>query len=88
MNSKNCSISTCKTCRYFRTEGRRGGTCEQFGTFMDPAWNACPLGVAAFETVPKEVQPIEVLEHSFTLEFAGESMVQALTEPSTCPDVA
>lgn len=55
---------------------------------MDPAWNACPLGVAAFETVPKEVQPIEVLEHSFTLEFAGESMVQALTEPSTCPDVA
>ncbi len=88
MNSKNCSISTCKTCRHFRTEGRRGGICEQFGTFTDPAWEACPLGVAAFEPIAKEVQPIEALEYSFTLELADKPVVKAVSDQSTCPDVA
>ena len=69
MNSQNCSISTCKNCRFFQTEGRRGGTCEQFGTFTDPAWNACPLAVAAFDAVAEDIDPLAALEHSFTLKL-------------------
>lgn len=70
MNSQNCSISTCRNCRHFQTEGRRGGFCEQLGTFTDPAWRACPLAIAAFDPVVPE---IETLEHSFTLKFEGDT---------------
>ncbi|AFY36940.1 hypothetical protein Lepto7376_0512 [[Leptolyngbya] sp. PCC 7376] len=69
MNSQSCSISSCKNCSHFRTEGRRGGICEQFGTFTDPAWSACPLAIAAFESATEEIQPLAALEHSFTLEL-------------------
>lgn len=72
MNSQHCSISTCRNCRHFQTEGRRGGFCEQLGTFTDPAWSACPLAIAAFDPQNPEMESRETLEHSFTLEFAGE----------------
>ena len=80
MNSPNCSISTCKNCRFFQTEGRRGGTCEQFGTFTDPAWDACSLAVAAFDPVAEDVEPLAVLEHSFTLKLPKSSTVKPRPE--------
>ena len=72
MNSQNCSISTCRNCRHFQTEGRRGGLCEQLGTFTDPTWSACQLAIAAFDPLTPEIESIETLEHSFTLKFEGE----------------
>ena len=69
MNSQNCSISTCRNCHHFQVEGRRGGFCGQLGTFTDPAWKACPLAIAAFDPLQSEIESIETLEHSFTLEF-------------------
>ena len=73
MNSQNCSISTCRNCHHFQTEGRRGGFCEQLGTFTDPTWKACPLAIAAFDPLTPEIESIETLEHSFALDFTAES---------------
>ena len=41
-------ISACRHCRYYTTEGRRGGQCDQLDTLVHGDWKACPLALPAF----------------------------------------
>ena len=40
--------SACRYCRYYKPEGRRGGTCQQLGTPVKGKWAACSLAMPPF----------------------------------------
>ena len=51
MSTSNCLASTCgscRYCRYFTPEGRRGGHCEQLGVPVESKWKACMLALPPF----------------------------------------
>lgn len=48
MTTSEFKISSCKSCRHYSPEGRRGGQCAQFGTLVHAGWKACPLAMPAF----------------------------------------
>lgn len=48
MKSLNCLTSACRYCRYYKLQGRRGGTCEILGGSVQGSWTACRLAVPAF----------------------------------------
>lgn len=40
--------STCRYCRHFQPEGRRGGMCQKLSAQVQASWKACPLALPAF----------------------------------------
>jgi hypothetical protein len=42
--------STCRCCRYYQPQGRRGGMCEKLSAPVQGVWKACPFALAAFVT--------------------------------------
>ena len=50
-------ISSCRHCRHYAHEGRRGGQCEQLNVSVQGSWNACGLSQAVFlkDTIPSTV---------------------------------
>jgi len=43
--SKRKSVAqlSCRRCKYYHHQGRRGGQCEQLGVSVGADWYACPL---------------------------------------------
>lgn len=74
MKKNNSSVSTCKNCRCFRTEGRRGGICGRFETFADPEWSPCPLAEPIFDEIQEEKRELVILEKSFALKVVGDNV--------------
>lgn len=48
MKTLNRLTSACRYCRYYKLEGRRGGTCEMLGGSVQGSWKACALALPAF----------------------------------------
>lgn len=48
MKSLKCLTSACRYCRYYKLQGRRGGTCEILGGSVQGSWTACRLAIPAF----------------------------------------
>jgi hypothetical protein len=48
MKSLNCLTSSCRHCRYYVPEGRRGGHCRQLNVAVQSAWKACTLALPPF----------------------------------------
>jgi|GEM_PF-711909 hypothetical protein len=46
-------VSTCRHCRYYQLEGRRGGHCQELNAFVDGGWKACQLAISPFAPVWK-----------------------------------
>ena len=44
--------SSCRHCRYYVHEGRRGGQCEQLNVSVQSGWDACVLSQAVFLDAP------------------------------------
>lgn len=40
--------STCRNCRFYKPEGRRGGHCQQMGALVRGSWQACALAIPPF----------------------------------------
>ena len=62
MQDISTSISSCRHCRFYRPEGRRGGECGQLNVNVQGAWRACALAEPPFERVAEEqeTRPVEV----------------------------
>jgi hypothetical protein len=41
-------VSTCRHCRYYQLEGRRGGHCQELNAFVEGGWKACQLATSPF----------------------------------------
>lgn len=57
MKTINFPTSACRVCRFYRPEGRRGGTCQQLSVPVSASWKACSLALPPF--APSWEQKIE-----------------------------
>lgn len=58
MKSLNEAISACRHCRFYQSEGRRGGGCQQLGVPVQGSWKACSLAIPPFATDWKKLAEI------------------------------
>jgi hypothetical protein len=58
MKTVNNTISTCRHCRLYRAEGRRGGYCQQLGVPVQGGWKACSLAETPFAASWKQLTRI------------------------------
>ncbi|WP_058996359.1 hypothetical protein [Leptolyngbya sp. NIES-2104] len=49
MKSNDAFTSTCRHCRFYSPEGRRGGHCSQLNVSVQSTWKACSLATRIFE---------------------------------------
>ncbi|NJL22611.1 MAG: hypothetical protein HC895_20240 [Leptolyngbyaceae cyanobacterium SM1_3_5] len=79
------NISTCRHCRHYQLEGRRGGNCQQLGALVQGGWKACTLAVPAFvqsweqeEMQAWKLEAIELAESCFS---ASQSTLGSAAHP-------
>jgi hypothetical protein len=69
MKTANFATSSCRNCRYYHTEGRRGGICNQLSVSVQGEWPACSLAARPFNTAWESLEEVVRLEHSFSLPY-------------------
>lgn len=80
MKPINSSITSCRHCHYYSSEGRRGGSCGQLGVQVEANWKACPLALALFASDWNSLDDIVLLETSYSLTCSEEeTKVEELT---------
>lgn len=55
MKSLTGNISSCRHCSFYRSEGRRGGSCQKLGVPVQGSWSVCPLAMSPFEPKLKDL---------------------------------
>ncbi|GAB4241400.1 MAG: hypothetical protein Kow0049_30000 [Stanieria sp.] len=71
---KKASFSTpaCRYCRYYNSEGRRGGSCQKLGVPVESNWNACSLASSPFASPWENLEEILLLENTFSLNCSNQ----------------
>lgn len=63
MKTSNCQSSSCRHCRFYTPEGRRGGNCQQLGVLVRGGWKACSLALPPFapswEGIKEEIMVLQ-----------------------------
>lgn len=67
MKTANFITSSCRYCRYYQAEGRRGGICNQLNVPVQGQWSACTLAAKPFATSWENLEDVVHLEHSYAL---------------------
>lgn len=49
MKSSDFCTSTCRHCRFYQPQGRRGGHCSQLNVEVQGSWKTCSLATPVFE---------------------------------------
>lgn len=62
MKERNFSTSACRYCRFYESEGRRGGSCQILGVPVQSSWKACDFASPPFETTLKKLEDIFQLD--------------------------
>ena len=52
------STSVCRYCRFYQSEGRRGGSCQKLGVPVESNWKACTLASSPFKTTVIKLEEI------------------------------
>ncbi|ACB50532.1 hypothetical protein cce_1182 [Crocosphaera subtropica ATCC 51142] len=73
MKTSNFLTSSCRFCRYYQTEGRRGGMCQQLGVPVRAEWKACSLAAAPFTHTWESLEKVVKLENSLVLEYPNDA---------------
>jgi hypothetical protein len=63
--------SACRYCRYYKPEGRRGGSCQMLGAPVESNWKACSLAASPFTTTWREIDEILHLETALSLDYSA-----------------
>lgn len=63
MKTSNFLTSACRLCRYYQSEGRRGGMCQQLGAPVRGSWNACKLALPAFAPSWETIEDVLVWQN-------------------------
>lgn len=82
MNAPNSLTSTCRYCRRYKPEGRRGGMCQMLGVSVQSKWQACTLALPAF--APSwDLERIVVLPDKATVFSDARALVSELDNCAT-----
>ncbi|WP_013323470.1 hypothetical protein [Gloeothece verrucosa] len=73
MNTATFLTSSCRCCRYYKSQGRRGGTCQQLGVPVQSNWKACSLAAHPFVSAWETIGEVVHLEKSLTLTCSGKT---------------
>jgi hypothetical protein len=68
MKTANFITSSCRYCRYYQAEGRRGGVCNQLNVPVQAQWKACTLAARPFGTAWENLEDVVHLEHVYALD--------------------
>ncbi len=58
MKSLAGNISSCRHCSFYRSEGRRGGSCQRLGVPVQGSWSVCPLAASPFRPSLKNLSAV------------------------------
>lgn len=64
MRATNCTISSCRHCLFYESQGRRGGQCQQLGVPVQGSWKACSLAVPPFVPAWEKFDPVVLLSQN------------------------
>ena len=73
--------SSCRHCRFYRPEGRRGGVCQKLSVPVDSNWKACTLADSPFTNSLKSLEEIVHLETAFSLKYANQPSLRVNSKP-------
>ncbi|NEO85441.1 MAG: hypothetical protein F6J87_14515 [Spirulina sp. SIO3F2] len=67
--------STCRLCRHYSPQGRRGGMCQRLGGLVQSSWQACQFASCPFagDSVDHYGEEIAKLEQSVLLAYPAPS---------------
>lgn len=85
MNEINFSASTCRFCRFYQPEGRRGGACRMLGVPVESSWKACALAASPFETTLKKLEDIFQLDSTSSAIVSTTKAPRMQVEETTSP---
>lgn len=80
MKTANFLTTSCRYCRYYNPEGRRGGTCKQLGVPVQSCWKACALAAKPFNSAWEKLEEVVHLEHSLVLEHPAASSANNISD--------
>ncbi|CAN1210921.1 hypothetical protein TUMEXPCC7403_12025 [Tumidithrix helvetica PCC 7403] len=63
MNSLVKPVTSCRFCRYYDYEGRRGGNCNKLQVHVSAGWSACSYAVAPFAPSWEYIGDLSTLFH-------------------------
>lgn len=84
MNTTTFLTSSCRYCRYYQSQGRRGGTCQQLGVPVQSKWKACALAAYPFTSTWENLEEVVRLEKSLTLTCSGKCALVDSSQKATC----
>jgi hypothetical protein len=82
MKTTNCLTTVCRFCRYYRPEGRRGGTCAQLGVPVQAYWKACALAVSPFATAWQDIDEVVGWDSPLTFKYPEKHLSTIDNSPS------
>ena len=65
--------SSCRYCRYYKPEGRRGGICNRLEVPVESSWKACSLALPPFSCTFNTIEKMVLLNASNQTKTAIES---------------
>ena len=81
MKRVNFLNSSCRHCRFYKPEGRRGGICQKLSVPVDSNWKACVLACSPFTNSLKNLEEIVHLETAFYLKYDTPSSLTVNPKP-------
>jgi hypothetical protein len=81
MKTTNLLVSACRYCRYYKSQGRRGGTCQLLDVSVHGGWKACALAIPAFAPSWENLEDMMNLPDAIPALAEVTPQVCALTQP-------
>ena len=81
MKRVNNTNSSCRHCRFYRPEGRRGGACQKLNVPVESNWEACSLASSPFTSSLKELEKIIHLESTLSLKSPNRKTLKIHPKP-------
>lgn len=82
MKTANFLASSCRYCRYYQSEGRRGGMCQQLGVPVQGQWKSCSLATHPFSATWDNLEDVVKLENSLNLSCSTASNSSVVKKPT------
>ena len=81
MKTANFLTSSCRHCRYYQSQGRRGGVCQKLSVPVQAQWKACTLAASPFNSLWEDLEKIVDLEKALSLPYLSAEVPESQAKP-------